>query len=412
MAREPEVFQLDNGLTVIHHYIQHSRLVHCGFLIDGGTRDENSHNNGIAHFIEHASFKGTKRRKPFHILNRIETVGGELEAYTDREKTCFYTSSLKKYADRSIELLTDLLFNAIYPEVEIQKERRVIREEIEMYEDTPEESIYDDFHSYMYPNQPMGYNILGTRASLQNINREKILQFLKDHYTLDNMVLSVAGNITRGRLEKIARKYLGNITNNKSNKNREKPEPTKPFHTHIKKDFHQSHCIMGSYGYSRAEPKRYALALLNNILGAAGMSSRLNMSIREKYGYVYQIGSVYVPYIDTGLFSVDFSTDQQYLDKCINIIFREFKKLKEEKLGKIQLNKAKRQMLGSAALMEENPSALMQSEARSYLDYERVIPMDEFFNNIEAVTAQDVQEVANEVLDEAKMSILVYDSKN
>ncbi|PSR06234.1 MAG: hypothetical protein BRD49_01565 [Bacteroidetes bacterium SW_10_40_5] len=271
----------------------------------------------------------------------------------------------------------------------------MIREEIEMYEDTPEESIYDDFHLYMYPNQPMGYNILGTRDSLQNINREKILQFLEDHYTLDNMVLSVAGNITRGRLEKIARKYLGNITNNKRNKNREKPEPTKPFHTHIKKNFNQSHCIMGSYGYSRAEPKRYALALLNNILGAAGMSSRLNMSIREKYGYVYQIGSVYAPYIDTGLFSVDFSTDQQYLDKCINIIFSEF-----------------RQMLGSAALMEENPSALMQSEARSYLDYERVIPMDEFFNNIEAVTAEDVQEVANEVLDEAKMSILVYESKN
>lgn len=411
MPRDPQVYHLDNGLTVIHQRIPHSRLVHCGFIVNAGTRDENPDNNGVAHFIEHATFKGTRKRKPYHILNRIETVGGELEAFTTREKTFYFTSSLSKYADRSIELLTDLLFNATFPESEIEKEKHVIKEEIEMYEDIPEENIMDRFHEMMFEGHPLGYNMLGTSEKLDKLSRKQILDFLDQYYNTHNIIVSIAGNVTSNKVQKLINKHLTTLPKSRPSPKRKPPGPVKPFYTRIPKNFHQSHCIVGNKAYSRKDDKRYAFAVLNNLLGGSGMSARLNFDIREKYGYVYQIDSSFIPYLDTGVFTVEFSTDQNSLQKCIDLVFKAFRKLKQQKLGKVQLNRAKRQLTGNAALMEENHVALMQSHGRSYLDFGHVMSLEGFFERINSVKAEDILEVANEILDEDHMSVLVYESK-
>lgn len=404
-----EIIKLDNGLRIIHQRIKFSKIVHCGFIIDAGARDENKRNNGIAHFIEHSVFKGTKKRKAYHILNRIETVGGDLNAYTSREKTCFYTASLKRYADRAIELLTDITFNPVFPEKEVEKEKQVIVEEIEMYEDSPEESIYDEFFELMFPGHPLGFNILGTRNNVKKFNRKKILDFIKEKYSNNRIVLSVVGNITPGRLEQIVQRYLSNIELKEQVTQRPSPEEYVPFSKVKKKDFQQYYCIIGNRAYSNNEDKRYAFSLLNNILGGDGMSSRLSLGIREKYGYVYNIGSNYSLYTDTGVFTIELSTDKNHLEKCLDLVYKELKKLKTQKLGKLQLNKAKKQLLGQAAMLQENHSVMMQMRGRSLLDYGRIISLDEFFHNIETVTSEDILEVANEILDETKLSKLIYE---
>lgn len=412
MTRDPQVYQLDNGLTIIHHRVPHSRLVHCGFIVNAGTRDERPDNNGVAHFIEHATFKGTRKRKPYHILNRIETVGGELEAFTTREKTFYFTSSLSKYADRSIELLADILFDATFPKAEIEKEKHVIKEEIEMYEDIPEENIMDRFHELMFEGHSLGYNMLGTPESLDKLDRSKILEFLNQYYNTRNIVVSITGNITENKVQRLAEKHLAALPKGTEPPDRTPAKPIQPFHKVTPRKFHQSHCIIGNKAYSRKEEKRYAFAILNNLLGGSGMSSRLNLDLREKHGLVYQIDSSFIPYLDTGLFTVEFSTDRDSMQKCIDLIFKAFRKLKQKKLGKVQLNQAKRQLTGNAALMEENHVALMQSHGRSYLDFGQVMSLDQFFERVNAVTAEDILEVAHEILDEDQMSVLIYESNN
>jgi predicted Zn-dependent peptidase len=406
---EQHIITLPNGLRIVHLQVKHSEIVHCGFMINAGSRDENLVNNGVAHFIEHTVFKGTNKRKSHHILRRIESVGGELNAYTTREKTCYYASCLKQYATRAIDLLSDITFDSVFPEKEIEKEKKVIMEEIDMYDDSPEESVYDDFYTYIFRDHPLGYNILGTKETVETLNRVSILDFIKEHYTADKLLLSIVGDISVRDAEKLGNKFLGNIEiASKSDQLRMPPVEQPRFSVAKEKDFAQSHVIIGSRAYSRNDDKRYGLSLINNILGGAGMSARLNMEVREKNALVYNIGSHYSSYQDAGVFTVYYAADDKNIQRCQDIVFREFKKMREVRFSENQLKQAKIQLLGQMAQIVENNSAHMQHQARSVLDYGYVLDFKNFMKEIEKITAQQILDISNEIFDIEKISVLTY----
>lgn len=406
------LYHLDNGLRVIYSKIKNTSLVHCGYIIGTGSRDENQNNNGIAHFIEHTVFKGTSNRKSYQILNRIESVGGELNAYTSREKTCFYSMVSRKYFDRSVELLTDVVFNPIFPVHEIEKEKSVIVEEIEMYEDSADESIYDDFFSSLFPGHPLGYSILGKKKTVKAINNKVISDFRKENYQPSNMVLSIAGNLPVDKVEKVINKYTSKIALSDVIKGgRKMPDVAPTFNKKLKKDFQQVHCIVGCPAYSMNDNKKFVLVLINDILGGDWMSSRLNMIIREKYAYAYNVSSSYSAYSDSGVYSIQLGTDEKYVDKCIELILKEIKSFRDIKISKIQLNRAKRQIFGMYEMMEENNSGIMQIKGKNILDFGYPISKESFYANIEKIDANQIIDVANEILDENKLSILLYQKK-
>ncbi len=408
MKTTPTIYQLDNGLRVVHQHVPHSGMVHCGFVVNAGSRHESTLTNGVAHLIEHSTLKGTTKRKPYQILSRIENVGGELDAFTTREKTYYLTASQRRYADRSLELLTDVLFNPTFPENEIEKEKKVIKEEIEMYEDIPEECLMDEFHERFFPDHSLGYNILGTDESLNALSKKEVEAFYDDHYRPDNMVAVIIGNVTANKARKLIDKHLEPL----QKKNHEGYESTAPnigkFNEVRNKNFQQNYCMLGAQAYSRFNEKKYALAVLNMVLGGSGMSSRLNMNIREKYGFVYQIDTSLIAYRESGLFTIDFSTDGQNLNRCLSLIDKEIEGLKQHKLGKIQLNRAKNQVKGQATMMRENHSAFLQNLGRDLLDFDELPPLDEYFRQVDKVTSSDVIEVANEALSLEKMNRLTY----
>lgn len=409
MKEPPNIITLDNGLRILHQRTRNSRTVHCGIIINAGTRDEVPENNGIAHFIEHSAFKGTKKRKSHHILGRIENVGGDINAYTDREKTCFYTTSLKKYAGRSIELLSDITFHPTFPTKELEKEKKVISEEIDMFEDTPEESIYDDFIYMLFPGHSLGYKILGKKSTVENFTRQDLLNFLKTNYVNKKIILSVVGNISQEKVKKYALKYLAKIPKGEKTTSRAAPGRYYPTLLRKQKGFQQNHCIIGTPAYSRHHPRRYALALLNIILGGDSMNSRLNLEIREKYGLVYHIESNYLPFHDSGIFTVEFSSNHRSLEKCIRMVKKEFKKLRENKLGKLQLNQGKRKFLGRIALAEENHLLQMQRQGKNMLDHGHIFTFEDIYRNIENIQAKDILAVANELLQEETLSTLIFE---
>jgi predicted Zn-dependent peptidase len=406
------LYHLDNGLRVIYSRMKNTSLVHCGYIIGTGSRDETQKNNGIAHFIEHTAFKGTSKRKSYQILNRIESIGGELNAYTSREKTCFYSMASKKYFDRSVELLTDVVFNPIFPTNEIEKEKSVIIEEIEMYEDSAEESIYDDFFASLFPGHPLGYSILGKKKTVKAINNRIIADYRNDNYQPSNMVLSIAGNLPVDKVEKAINLYTNCIPASAIHKNgRIIPDVAPAFNKKVKKDFQQVHCIIGCPAYSMNEAKKYVLVLINDILGGDWMSSRLNMIIREKYAYAYNVSSSYSAYSDSGVYSVQLGTDEKYLEKCIELIYKEIRNFREVQISKIQLNRAKRQIFGMYEMMAENNSGIMQIKGKNILDFGHPVSKESFYSNIEKIDAKQIIDVANEILDENKLSILVYQKK-
>lgn len=408
MKTAPQIYHLDNGLRVVHQHVPQSRTVHCGFVVNAGSRHESYENNGVAHLIEHSTMKGTHKRKPYHILSRIENVGGELDAFTTREKTFYLTASQSRYADRSIELLTDILFNPTFPETEIEKEKRVIKEEIEMYEDIPEECLMDEFHELFYAGYPLGYNILGTKESLNSISKDELAGFYEQHYRPDNVVSVIVGNVTSNKARKLIDKHLSPVQTKSRNVQSSQGVEVGKFDEVKNKDFHQNYCMLGTKAYSRHDEKRYAFAVLNMVLGGSGMSSRLNMNIREKYGYVYQIDTSLIAYRDTGLFTIDFSTDGGNLNHCLSLIDQELEAVKRNKLGKIQLNRAKKQVKAQAAMMQENQSAVLQNLGRDLLDYGNILGLEAFFRKIDHVTPSDVLEVANETLGIDSMNSLTY----
>ena len=405
-----ETHQLANGIRIIHHAIN-SEVAHCGLMINTGSRDELATEQGMAHFIEHALFKGTKKRKAFHILSRLEDVGGELNAYTTKEETWYYSTFMKEYYERSIELLTDIVFQSTLPEKELAKEKDVIMDEIHSYLDSPSEAIFDDFEELVYKGHPIGCNILGTKETLKTFTSKKVKNYMLNHYHTDEIILSSAGNIDFNKLIKLAEKHLNKIPTNLREGNRLAINKYQTRELRIKKDISQAHCIIGNRAYSAHSQKARTLILLSNLLGGPGMNSRLNLGIREKYGFTYTIESNYTTYCDTGLWSIYFGTEPQSVQKTLKLIFKELKKLREVKLGPLQLQKAKQQLIGQLAISQENNCNLMQSIAKSYQAFGDVESVEEAKNKILAITAVDLQEVAQEIFNEKLLSTIIYEPK-
>jgi predicted Zn-dependent peptidase len=396
-----------NGIRIIH-YQSSSRIAHCGLFLNTGSSDERSSEHGMAHFIEHLVFKGTSKRKAHHIINRLETVGGEINAYTGKEETCIYSSFLKEDIERSLELITDMAFHSVFPEKELIREKEVIIDEIVSYLDNPSEQIFDDFEELVFRGNSIGRNILGTPVNIKKFTRDDVLDFLVRNYHTDKMVFSSVGNIDFDKVLKLAGRHLGSIPENRSSGTRQTPSDYKPVSKSVRRRTHQAHCVTGNRAFGLHDSRRMAMVLLNNILGGPGMSARLNLSLREKSGYAYNAESHFTAYSNTGIFSVYFGTDKERLSRCRNLVHKEFARLRTDLLSPLQLKRAKRQLTGQLAIGWENMESLMLALGKSYMLFNRVDTMEEVQEKIEQVTSDELAEVANIVLEPSSLSELIY----
>lgn len=398
---------LPNGIKIIHNKFA-SSVAHCGLIINAGSRDEKKEEHGLAHFIEHALFKGTCKRKAHHIINRLENVGGEINAYTTKEETCIYSSFLKDDLERSMDLTSDLVFNSTFPEKELKKEREIIIDEINSYKDSPSELIFDEFEELVFKDDPLGRNILGTSKYLRKFSAGNIRKFISNNYHTNQMVFSVVGDYDFKKVTRLAEKYLGGIEANLSDKDRVLINNYQPLIRKVRKNTHQAHCIMGNLAYGLKHQNRLGLVLLNNLIGGPGMNSKMNIALREKSGYAYNTESFFSSYTETGLFGVYFGTDKENLFQCIDLVIKEFEKLRKNKLGQIQLNKAKRQLLGQIAISSENKENYMLVLGKSMLVFNRLDSFEEISRKIDAITESTILEIANEILHPEKLSTLIY----
>jgi predicted Zn-dependent peptidase len=402
-----QTYTLKNGLRLIHQQTER-QVAHCAIIVNTGTRDELEHEHGIAHFLEHIVFKGTSKRKAYHIISRMEDVGGEIDAYTTKEETCIYASFLSQYYDRTMELMSDMIFNSSYPEKEIIRERDVILDEINSYNDSPAELIYDDFEELIFDGHPLGRNILGTKKSLKKFSGIDLKEFAKRTYNTDQMVFCSVGNITFEKIIKYFEKYFGEIPANPRNWKRKPFKNLIPIQKIISKKTHQAHCIIGTTEFNFRDKKRLPFLLLTNLLGGSGLNSRLNLSLREKNGLVYYVESSYTPYFDTGIFNIYLGCDKDKLNKAQHLIYKEISKIKNDLLGINQLQRAKQQMTGQIAISLENSENLLLSLGKSYLLYNKVDSIEVVTERIEQITSKDILEVANEVFIEDNFSTLIY----
>ena len=398
---------LSNGLRIIHAQNQ-SAVAYCGYAIDAGTRDEEENEQGMAHFVEHLIFKGTQKRHSWHILNRMEHVGGDLNAYTNKEETVVYSAFLVEHFPRAVELLTDIVFHSTYPQAEIDKEVEVIIDEIQRYEDTPSELIFDDFEELVFPNHPLGRNILGKPELLRQFKSEDALRFTNRFYRPDNMVFFVQGNVDFKRVVRLLEKAVSDIPATITERNRIKPELYIPQNKTIHRDTHQAHVMIGCRSYDTHDKKRTALYLLNNILGGPGMNSRLNVALRERSGLVYNVEANLTSYTDTGLFSIYFGTDQEDVKRCIRLVHKELKRLREKPLSSTQLTTAQKQIIGQIGVAADNFENNALNMAKTYLHYNKYEEPQEVYKRIQSLTPQDLWEVANEMFCEENLSTLIY----
>lgn len=401
------IHTLHNGIRIIHQQTD-SPVGHLGVLINTGSRDENEDEHGLAHFIEHSVFKGTKKRKSFHVLSRIEGVGGELNAYTTKEETVLYATFLSEHYDRTAELLSDILFNSTYPEKELKLEKEVVVEEINSYYDTPSELIFDEFEEQVFDGHPIARNILGTKEKLRSFNRDMIFNFIANNYHTDQMVISSVGNIDFAALLKMLEKYFGEVEQSLRQLKREQFVNYQPQSKTVIKDTFQAHCVMGNVAFDFKNPKRIAMVLLNNVLGGQALNSRLNLAMRERRGMAYNVESAYTAYSDTGLFNVYFGTDKENLNKAVALVHKEFDLLRDKKMGAVQLSRAKKQLIGQIAISTESREDMMLTIGKSFMLFDKVDPLRVIFKKIEDISADDIQEVANIILDKNQMSTLIY----
>lgn len=400
-------FELSNGLRVIHRQTS-GEVGHCGIVINAGSRDELDDQQGLAHFIEHCIFKGTERRKTYHILSRLDSVGGEINAFTTKEETWVYASFLGKHLDRALELLGDICFHSVFPEKEIAKERDVIVDEIHSYLDAPDEMILDDFEEMVFANHPLGRNILGTVDSVRGMTREKIFEFTGRRYRTDRMVVSSSGPASPAKVLRLCEKYFGSLPTTGKDDTRLPFAGYRADHKEVNRESFQVHYVLGGEAYSADHKYKTGLVLLNNLLGGPAMNSRLNLHIRERHGIAYNIESGYQPYSDTGLFHIYLGTDMRLFNKAKKLVDAELRRLRENKLGTAQLHMAKQQLIGQIALGQESGSGTMLALGKSYLMYNRVDTLEEVYKSIESVTAEELLEISNEVFDPSKLSTLTY----
>lgn len=405
-----QVHQLQNGIRILHKPSP-SNISHACIIINAGSRDEGQAKDGLAHFIEHLLFKQTEKRNTNQILNRLELVGADLNAYTTKEYTCVHASFLKPHLERSLDLFEDILFHSVFPEEEMNKEKEVILDEISSYQDQPDEAINDDFEDLLFEGHPLGRNILGTPESVKSFNKKDIQLFMKSNYRTDEIIIGIFGDYDFKTVIRISEKLYGKIPANLPARVREKVGPYTPKKNIFSKPINQAHCVIGNQSYSFHHKHRTAFLLLNNLLGGTGMSSRLNLEIREKYGIAYTIESNYTPMSDSGIFSIYFGTDSEKTEKAIKLLEKELKKLRDQKLGPIQLQQAKHKFIGQIALGEENRMGLIISMSKSLLDFNRVDSLEEVFAKINTVTAPQLLEIANEMFDPRQLSSLIFNPK-
>ena len=398
---------LSNGLRIIHAPNQ-SAVAYCGFAIDAGTRDEAENEQGMAHFVEHLIFKGTQKRHAWHILNRMEHVGGDLNAYTNKEETVVYSAFLAEHFPRAVELLADIVFHSTFPQPEIDKEVEVIIDEIQSYEDSPCELIFDDFEELIFPHHPLGRNILGKPDLIHQFKSEDALRFTNRYYQPNNMIFFVQGNIDFKRVIRLVEKATADLSSNASTFERKLPELYIPQTLTLHRDTHQAHVMIGSRGYDAHNEKRTALYLLNNILGGPGMNSRLNVSLRERSGLVYNVEANLTSYTDTGVFCIYFGTEHKDVERCIRLVKKELKKLCDKPLSPIQLAAAKKQIIGQIGVARDHAENTALSMAKTFLHYHKMDNPQDIFQRIEALTAKELWEVSNEMFAEENLSSLIY----
>ena len=401
-------WELANGIRVVHVYETISQVAHCGLMVNTGSRDEAPDEQGMAHFIEHAIFKGTKKRKAFHVLNRIDSVGGELNAYTSKEETAIYASFSKEHFARAIELIADVAFHSVFPEKELEKEKEVVIDELNAYMDSPSEQIFDDFEELLFEGHPIGRNILGTAESVRSFSREQLLKFITRNYSTNEMVISVVGNVKPKQVVYFIEKFFANLPASHRKKDRNFNVPLQPSVKTIERNTFQAHFISGVRAYLIGHPLQATLALVNNMIGGPAMNTRLHMQLREKRGIAYHVESNYQPYTDTGVNSIYIGTDKKSILKCKRVIRNELDALRNKFLGVNQLAMAKAQLKGQVLLNNESRVNTMLGLAKSVLHVNEIKTDEQIVAEIDAITASQVAEVVNELWVQDRVYELCY----
>ena len=398
---------LSNGIRLVHHRTN-GMVAHCGLIMETGSRNETDAEHGMAHFIEHMLFKGTKKHNTYYILTRLDEAGGELNAYTTKEETAIHASILKEDFEKALAMISDISFNSVYPENEIQKEKDVIIDEINSYLDNPAELIFDDFEELAFPGQALGRNILGTPETVKSFTRDDIDRFTAKNYSTHQMVLCSVGNIPDEQVLRLFIRYFDAVPEKIRKTRKSSVSRYTPSSLTRHKKTYQNHCIIGNVAFPVKDKRRPAMFLLNNLLGGQGMNSRLNLSLREKRGLAYNVESSYNAYNDTGIFSIYFGTDAQNLEKSISITHSELNKLRTTQLGTVQLSKARNQVKGYLARGFEHHESLMLSMGKSLLVADRIDTLEELCRKIDNVTASEILEISNEVFEPSRLSMLIY----
>ncbi len=399
---------LANGLRIIHLPSQ-SKVVYCGIGINAGARQEAADEDGLAHFCEHTTFKGTQQRSAIQILNSLESVGGDLNAFTNKEDTVFYAAILKDHLNRAVDLLCDIVFCSIYPEEEIRHEVDVICDEIESYNDSPAELIYDEFENMIFQNHPLGHNILGTRERVLSFTSEDARRFTQRNYRPSNAIFFAYGDVDFSRMVQRLERCMEQIGERNNRVAIQLPSsfPQAVMAAPASQEHHQAHVMLGSRAYSYDDERRLPLYLLNNLLGGPGMNARLNLSLREKNGLVYTVESAMASYSDTGCWSVYFGCDHHDVKRCLRLVHRELDKVMQHPLTERQLTAAKRQLKGQIAIACDNREQFALDIAKNYLHYDRERDIDDLLQRIDAITAPQIQEVAQELFAPERLQQLI-----
>lgn len=405
------VKELPNGAILIH-CPSLSRVAHLCVYLNAGSRDELDQEQGMAHFIEHMAFKGTRRRKAYHILSRLDHVGGDLNAFTTKEHTCLYASFLHGFENRALDLFADIILHSVFPDKEIEKEKGVVLDEINTYLDNPSESIFDDFEELIFRGHPIGRNILGTPESVQNITRRQIFRFIQRNYHAREMVIAYCGPEPETKVTHTVSKLFEGMPSNGNSRNRQPFSPLSAQKRVCDKETYQTHAITGIIAYPIGHPKTTALHLLNNMIGGPGSSSRLNLALRERRGYTYHVESNFQPYSDTGYFNVYLGTAARKPDAALAAVFRELSLFSRDKLGTLQLHRAKMQFTGQLALAFESKLSEMLSVGKRMLHQQQLTTVDEIIARINALTATELLETARELFIPDNFSTLIYPSSS
>lgn len=442
-------YTLDNGLRIIH-LPSDSQVVYCGYQINAGTRNEEPGEEGLAHFCEHVTFKGTERRKAWHILNCLESVGGDLNAYTNKEGTVYYSAILKEHIARAVDLLSDIVFHSVYPQAEIDKEVEVICDEIESYNDSPAELIYDEFENILFKGSPLGHNILGTAEQVRAFKTEDALRFTRKLYRPDNAIFFAYGDIDFKKLVKLIQKALGECPKGRELacstdcKSAETPTeeriaeetptgetPTEEMEAGnanhkvqsskfnvqskvagqtivMQKNTHQAHVMIGTRAYDVNDDRRMPLYLLNNMLGGPGMNAKLNLALREHNGLVYTVESTMVAYGDTGTWSIYFGCDEHDVKRCLRLVRKELDKFMQKPLSDAQLKAAKKQIKGQIGVACDNRENFALDFGKSFLHYGWEKNVDRLYEQVDEITAAQIQAVAQELFDKDRLTTLIF----